>query len=267
MPGRRSRVPREAHREHGEFASLTSSTATSQWRYGRPYSGSQDDIALGHSAWETPNRIIGDVSYTLPSKTSLSLVYTGQSGLNFTYVSTGDLNGDNQTFNDPIYVPTGVNDPKGPVFQSLTSNGVTYTPAQEAAAFDKFISSNSCLNSQRGTIMNRNTCQTPWTNEFDVAVEQALRTIRGQNLSVRLDIINIGNLLNKNWGQQITTSNFSPVAIYTQNGMVLPGTNTTTGATLANGVPRVTFDPNFNPFTYQNVYSVYGMQLSLRYSF
>ena len=248
-----------------DIQDLTSSTATSQWRFGRPYAGSQDDISLGHSAWETPNRVIGDVSYTLPSKTSLSLIYTGQSGLNFTYTSTQDLNGDGQTSNDPIYIPKGPTDPKGPVF--VTSGSVTATPAQQAAAFNNFISSNACLNSQRGTIMTRNTCQSPWTNEFDVAVEQALTTIRGQNLSLRLDVINIGNLLNKNWGQQITTSNFSPVAIYTQSGMVLPGTTTTAGANLANGVPRVTFDPNFNPFTYQNVYSVYGMQLSLRYSF
>ena len=36
---------------------------------------------------------------------------------------------------------------------------------------------------------------------------------------------------------------------------------------LANAVPLVTFDPNFTPFTYQNVQSNYTMQLSFRYSF
>lgn len=249
-----------------DIQSLTSSTASSQYKFGRIYSGDQNALTLSHSAWETPNRIVGDVSYTLPTKTSLSVIYTGQSGLNFAYVSSSDLNGDNQA-NDPIYVPTGPSDTKGPMFQAVTIGGVAYTAAQEATAFDSFISSQPCLNDARGTIMKRNVCQSPWTNEFDISVEQAVPVLHQQNFSLRLDVINFGNLLNKNWGRQISTGNYNPVTIYTQNATVLPGTNTTTGATLSNGVPRVTFDPNFNPFTYNNVFSNYTMQLSVRYTF
>ena len=185
--------------------------------------------------------------------------------MNFAYVSSGDLNGDNQTLNDPIYIPTGLNDPKFPTFQPSTA--VTALQAEQAQAFNDFIGRTPCLDSQRGQIMKRNTCHTPWTNEFDVAIEQGLRTLGGQNVSLRLDVINFGNLLNKRWGRQITTSNFSPVTIYTQTALVLPGTNTTTGANLSNAVPRATFDPKFDPFTYNNVFSNYGMQLSLRYAF
>jgi hypothetical protein len=122
------------------------------------------------------------------------------------------------------------------------------------------------LNDQRGSIMKRNSCFTPWTNEFDVSVEQALTTLRGQNFSIRLDVFNFGNLLNKHWGRQITSSNFNPVQIYTASGLALPG-GSTTGTTLANAVPRVTFDPNFNPFNYDNIFSNYSMQLSFRYAF
>src|SRR6185437_10636776 len=237
----------------------------SQYRFGRTYSVGQLETPLAHSAFETPHRIVGDVSYTLPSRTSLSVIYTGQSGIHFTYVSSNDLNGDNQTLNDPIYIPTGPSDPKFPTF--VTSRAVSTSPADQAAAFDKFISSNSCLNSQRGQIMKRNSCDSPWTNEFDISAEQALPTISGQNVSLRLDIFNFGNLLNKNWGRQISTGNFSPVTLYSASGIVLPGTNTTTGADLTNGVPRATYDPSFNPFTYNNIFSNYSMQLSIRYSF
>src|SRR6185437_9516910 len=181
---------------------LTSSTAGSQYRFGRTYSGGQLETPLAHSAFETPNRIVGDMSYTLPTKTSLSVIYQGQSGVHFTYISSNDLNGDNQTLNDPIYIPTGPTDPKGPVFSNATIGGVAYTAQQEATAFDNYISSNSCLNSQRGQIMKRNTCDSPWMNEFDISAEQALTTIHGQNVSLRLDIFNFGNLLNKNWGRQ-----------------------------------------------------------------
>jgi hypothetical protein len=244
---------------------LTSSTAGSQYRFGRTYSGSQRDVPLNHSEFETPHRIIGDVSYTLPTKTSLSVIYTGQSGIHFTYISSNDLNGDNQTLNDPIYVPTGLSDPHFPTF--VTSKTVTTAPADQATAFNNFISSNDCLNSQRGHIMKNNSCTSPWTNEFDVSAEQALTTIRGQNLSLRLDIFNFTNLLNKNWGRQISTGNFTPVTLYSASGIVKPGTTTTTGADLTNGVPLATFDPKFNPFTYRNIFSNYSMQLSFRYSF
>ena len=245
---------------------LTSSTAGSQYRFGRTYSGGQLETPLAHSAFETPNRIVGDMSYTLPTKTSLSVIYQGQSGVHFTYISSNDLNGDNQTLNDPIYIPTGPTDPKGPVFSNATIGGVAYTAQQEATAFDNYISSNSCLNSQRGQIMKRNTCDSPWMNEFDISAEQALTTIHGQNVSLRLDIFNFGNLLNKNWGRQITTGNFSPVTLYSASGLSLPGGAAGT-ADLTNGVPKVTFDPNFNPFTYNNIFSNYSMQLSFRYSF
>jgi hypothetical protein len=248
-----------------DVQSLTSSTAGSQYRFGRIYSGDQNDLTLSHSAFETPNRIVGDISYSFPSNTSFSVIYTGQSGLNFAYVSSADLNGDNQTANDPIYIPLSPTDPKGPAF--ITKGAVTATPAQQAAAFDSFISANKCLNDQRGQIMQRNTCQTPWTNEFDVSAEQAISTLRGQNVSLRLDIFNFGNLLNKRWGRQISTSTFNPVTIYTHDALVLPGTNNTAGTNLTNAVPRVTFDPNFNPYNYDNVFSNYTMQLSLRYTF
>jgi len=256
---------------------LTSSTAASQWGFGRQYAGDQNELNLSHSVFETPHRIVGNASYTFTgSGTSLSMIYTGQSGVNFNYVPSGDLNGDGRTGNDLLYIPTGLTDPKFPTFGP--NGNITATQAQQAQAFNDYITSQGCLNSQRGTIMTRNSCQTPWTNEFDVSIEQGVQpllrklslspsVVRGQDLSIRLDIINFGNLLNKNWGRQITTSNFSPVTLYTQRGIVLPGTTTTSGANLTNGVPLATFNPAFTPFTYNNVFSNYGMQISLRYAF
>lgn len=248
-----------------DVQSLTSSTAGSQYRFGRIYAGNQNDLTLAHSAFETPHRIVGTASYTFPSRTSVSAIYTGQSGLNFAYISSSDLNGDNQSLNDPVYIPTGPNDPKGPVFQSFSTGGVTYSPEEQAAAFDSYISRTDCLNDQRGHIMERNSCRTPWTNQIDVSIEQALPTINGQNVSVRLDAINFGNLLNNRWGRQITTGNFNPVSLYSQRGVVLPGT--TTDADLATGVPLVRFDPTFDPYNYNNIFSQYALQLSLRYTF
>ena len=259
-----------------DVQSLTSSTAGSQYRFGRVYAGDQLDMSLTHSAFETPHRIVANGSYTFPKAgTSVSLIYVGQSGLRYAYVSSTDLNGDGQTQNDPVYVPNGYSDPKGPVFQQYTRtvsvNGAnaidTVSASRQQAAFYNFVQNTPCLRAAQGTILSRNACQGPWQNEFDVSLEQPVRTFRGQNFSVRLDAINFGNLLNRNWGRQITTGNFNPQILYTSTGTVLPGTNTTTGATLANGVPRVNFTPDLQRFNYDNVFSNYTLQLSVRYAF
>lgn len=264
-----------------DVQSLTSSTAGSQYRFGRVYAGDQKSLDLTHSAFEAPHRIVANGSYTFPKTgTSLSAIYTGQSGLRFAYVSSTDLNGDGQTLNDPIYVPNGYNDPKGPVFQqfvrTITVNGVsrpdTVSPSRQQAAFYNFVQNSDCLRNAQGTILTRNACQAPWTNEIDVSIEQPVRTFRGQNFSVHLDAINFGNLLNRNWGRQITGGNFNPQTLYTSTGTVLPGSNgadpnATKGATLTNGVPRVNFTPDLQPFNYDNVYSNYTLQLSVRYTF
>lgn len=259
-----------------DVQSLTSSTAGSQYRFGRVYAGDQFEQNLSHSAFETPHRIIANGSYTLrQTGTSLSAIYTGQSGVNYTYVSSTDLNGDGQTQNDPIYVPTGLADPKGPVFQAFTRqvtvNGQTVTQTvsagDQAGAFDAFINGVKCLREARGTILRRNTCQTNWTNNLDLSLEQPVRTLRGQNFSIRLDAINFGNFVNRNFGRQISSGLFNPQVVYTSTGTVLPGTNTTTGATLANGVPRVNYTPDQPKFNYDNVFSNYSFQLGARYTF
>lgn len=57
----------------------------------------------------------------------------------------------------------------------------------------------------RGTYVPRNEYLRPWLNRFDVRVLQDIATNIGQNkntLQVSLDIVNFGNMLNKDWGIQ-----------------------------------------------------------------
>ncbi|WP_158508860.1 TonB-dependent receptor [Gemmatirosa kalamazoonensis] len=257
--------------EAKDVVSLTSSTAGSQYRFGRVYAGSQRDASLAPSAFETKHRIVANGSYTVPkTRTSLSFIYSGSSGVNYAYVSNTDLNGDNQTQNDPVYVPSGPSDPKTPTFVTLNTtdaNGapVSYTPQQQSDAFFAFIDKVDCLRESKGRILGRNSCTTPWINQTDISIEQALPTFHGQNVSIRLDGINFMNFLNKNWGRQVTTSQFNPQVLYSPTAMVLPGTNTT--ANLQTGVPRITFNPTTQQFNYNNVFSNYTFQLSVRYSF
>ncbi|MHB1223077.1 MAG: TonB-dependent receptor [Gemmatimonadaceae bacterium] len=244
--------------EAKDVQNLTSSTANSQYRFGRPLATRQEDMSLATSIFSQPHRVIATGTYTFPTRTTLSAIYVGQSGQAFGYVSSGDLNGDKLTLNDPVYVPTGPGDPNGPQFQEYSAGDATITAAEQQAAFFEFIENNSCLSEAKGGIIARNSCRAPFTNQVDISLEQSLPTMRGQNFTVRLDVINFGNLLNSDWGV-IRSQGFGSQQLYTQRGIV--------GTDLLTAVPLVRFDPNYRAFNDQFLGSNYQMQLSLRYAF
>jgi hypothetical protein len=232
-----------------DVASMTSSVAYSNWQFGRSVKGDIHAKDLTVSKFDSPHRIIANGTYSFPSKTDVSFIFTGESGTPFDFVYSGDMNGDGSSSNDLIYVPTNATLASEIQF---SQNG-NLTPAAQAAAFEQFISSNDCLNAARGTIMDRNTCRTPWTKRLDVDIRQSLPTIRGQNFMVQLDIFNFLNLLNRNWGAQDLGSSNSPT-ILTRRSF--------------NGTEGVyNFNPTFSQFSTQNVSSNYAMQLQLKYTF
>jgi hypothetical protein len=181
-----------------DVQSFTSSRAISNWRFSRMLPGADLADTRTRSGFDRPHRIVGNLTYTVPWRfpTDISFTYIGQSGTPYTLRSggssgRGDLNLDGTNTNDPIYVPTGAGDPSSPyVFQ---------TPANEAA-FDEYIAGESCLSSQRGRIMERNSCRNPWQNQLDVALRQRLPVLRG-DAALEIQIFNFLRMLDRDWGQ------------------------------------------------------------------
>ncbi|MBX6363218.1 MAG: TonB-dependent receptor [Gemmatimonadetes bacterium] len=244
-----------------DVQSFTSSTAYSQYRYGRVWAGNQMDKTATRSSFEQRHRIVAQGSYTFPTNTTVSLIYTGSSGIPYNFVYTADLNGDGLTFNDPIYVPTDATNPNEIQFVDARFGSQTVTAAQQAAAFEKFIQSDDCLRKQRGHIMERNVCTAPWTNIVNLSVRQSLRTLGVQNVSLQLDIFNLMNLLNRDWGH--VTTQFSDVGLL---GLGSGSAGLPTG-TLVNSQGAFTFDPSTKVFDYNRLESNYQLQLGLRYTF
>jgi len=134
--------------------------------------------------------------------TSVGLVYSGRSGRGFSYVfgsngvptfggtfladygSEGDNAGP-----ELFYVPTGPNDPI-----------VTGDPAF-LADLDAFISGDNCLSGRRGEIAPRNGCHTAWVHLVNLRLQQEIRAWGGTAFEVYMDIENLGNLLNSDWGR------------------------------------------------------------------
>ncbi|HEY5492114.1 MAG TPA: carboxypeptidase regulatory-like domain-containing protein [Gemmatimonadaceae bacterium] len=276
------------HQVSKDVVSVTSSTQGSNYRYQRDVSGRLDDKSVTRSKYDQPHRIVATMSYRTPWATDISLIYTGNSGAPYDYVygnqggTTGDLNGDGQTQNDLMYVPKNATNPTEILFQNYNSTDAVKKAAADtsAAAFERFISSTPCLNEARGTILKRNACRNPWVNEFDLSIAQNLGKLGFadllhapmlNNLLLRWDVINLGNLLNPDWGWQQFSSQGSTcgqicsatVAIV-HTGNALPA-GVTTNSPLA--IPIVTFLPTFKAYDHNNLSSSYRMQLSVRYSF
>jgi len=238
---------------------VTSSVAFSNWSFGRSYSGRQDAQDLYPSKFDVPHRIVASGTYSFPSKTDLSFTFFGESGVPFEYVYGSDLNGDGSSGNDPVYVPTDAHLASEILFQQ---NG-NLTPLMQQDSLEAFISAHECLNSQRGKIMLRNSCRTPWTKFMNVSVRQSLPTLRAQNFILQLDIFNFLNLLNKNWGAQDLGSSNSPSLLTRRSAVAV------TGQPLkwASGAQSVFIFSPFQQFNTKNPQSNYALQLQLKYAF
>ena len=268
-----------------DVASITSSTAGSNFRYQRDVSGDLLDKTVTRSKYDQPHRIIAGGSYRFPSYTDVSFVYSAGSGAPFDFVygrlsgTTGDLNADGQSQNDLMYVPTDATNPNEILFQNYNSTDPAKKAVADAsaAAFEQFISDNECLDSQRGSIMERNSCRNPWTNRIDISVAQSLGKLGGEafkNIQFRVDVINFTNLLNKKWGEQAFSDQnstcgqiCSATVALTHVGNQLPSglPAGTTNSPLARGI--FTYSPTYQIFNSDNASSNYRIQLSARYSF
>jgi hypothetical protein len=260
-----------------DVASITSSTAGSNYRYARDVTGNLNDFSLTRSKNDMPHRIIATGTYHAKTLTDLTVVYQGNSGAPYDYVygagggsGSGDLNGDGNSQNDLVYVPKDVRDPNEILFTGYNDATKAASVASQQAALDKFINSVPCLRENRGKMLSRNLCRNPWSNEVDVSLTQSLQAFHTQNVSLRLDVLNFGNLINPKWGRQFFSdqgatcgSICSATVLMTQTGNKL-GT-TVNGVNSTQGV--YTFDSTLRPYSAQNASSNYRMQLSLRYNF
>jgi hypothetical protein len=119
---------------------------------------------------------------------------------NTSYTFSGDLNGDGGTSNDLIYVPRGVSEMN---FEQFTSGTRTFTAAEQAAAWDQFIAQDPYLKTRRGKYAERGAVFLPQALRADMSITQDLfRDLGGKRntLQLRMDILNVGNLINKDWG-------------------------------------------------------------------
>ncbi len=243
--------------------------AQSSWA-GRQVSGDPNADVLSYSQFVVPSRVIASLAYRFEYlqhlATSVSVFYEGAAAGRFSYVYSGDMNGDNVNGNDLMYVPKSQDEI---VLTDRTIAGTTYTAAQQWTDLNNYINQDDYLSKRRGQYAERNGALLPWQHRIDFRLLQDIFTNIGENrntLQLSVDIFNIGNLLNKNWGTYQFQYNASPLAFQGNNAAGQPTfqyqyvtnpTATTAGQTLTN-----TYRPDVT-----TIASRWQMQLGVRYIF
>jgi hypothetical protein len=239
-----------------DINSGTSSQAASNFGY-NPVRFDVNNPELTWSNYDVRHRIGAAVSYTFNflknAPTSLGIFYGGRSGR--PYSSTynySDANGDAASGNDLVYVPNGLAE-----IVLYDSKGVKYADQNAAwTALDGFISRDAGLNAARGTIVPRNASREPWYHGLDARVAQDIPIpgLKDNRLQLTLDIVNLLNIFNKDWGKFQYVSNQNDVP------WTLMGKE-------ADGKDKIQFSDRSNIFSLSQLSSRWQMQLGLRYSF
>lgn len=210
---------------------------------------------LGTSSYETKHRFTMNTSYSIEYfdgfKSSLSLFGQAYSGkpYSFSFTCSSAAN----PFGDPacrgnrsrqtMYVPSGASDP----LVDWASSTV------KADVMDAYIARNG-LEKFRGGIMKKGALESSWTYSVDAKLAQEIPApIEGHKATLTMDIINLTNLLNKDWGRQEAVPFFQSIAGPT--------------ATIVNG--KYVFTAVGRDVTEQlsNRASVWKIQLGVKYEF
>jgi len=238
------------------------SIAYSSWRDQLTVNGN-NRAGLSYSDFDQRHRAIAAGSYRMNwgknAATTVSLFYQGYNQGRTSFSVIGDLNGDLLAANDLLYVPTAT-ELDAMDFADITSGGnVVFSAAEQKAAFESYITGNTYLNSIRGQFSERNGLVLPWLNLFDLNLVQDFSVKVGgkkQNLQLRADFYNIGNMINSSWGVSDRIVMNRPLT-YTKIGDEYKYQFTRTAGELRTEI----YDPSVT------LGDVWQMQLGIRYSF
>lgn len=257
-----------------DLNSGTSSVAYSNWRFVNNVGG-LNALPNTRSNYSPGSRVIALVSYRkeyLNSRmaTQVSLFYNGQSGQAISYRYNGDLNYDG-TSNDLIYVPASQSEINLVSYTVGSGADVkTVTPDEQWAQLDAFIEGDKYLKGRRGQYAERNGSRMPFQHEVDFRLLQEFAVKAGNTtnkLQLSLDILNVGNMLNNDWGKQYLLANQEFALV---NYLGLTDSDATAGVNYSSNTPRFTYNPaltNGASWSASDLLSRWRAQLGIRYIF
>lgn len=179
-----------------------------------------NDNETGYATYVAPNRILLAASYRLKScnnSTTFSLIYDGSengylssySYSRYSYIFSTNVTNDRSAPGNLIYIPASRQELDGWNFKDngtvLDANGnkVTYTADMQRDDFWAFINQDAYLKNHKGEYAERGGAKMPWHHQLDFKVVHDYNFkvgSTGHSIQFGLDIVNLPNLLNPNWG-------------------------------------------------------------------
>jgi hypothetical protein len=178
----------------------------------QPVQGNPNRPEMSWSEFGQRHRIVGDATYSRRwsdrYRTQIGIFmevaegnrFAGAGGNRYSFIYSGDVNGDGAGGNDLIYIPRDQSEIR---FAPLVRGTTTISPAEQWARFDAFIQQDSYLSTHRGQIAERFGLVNPWYTNLDLRIQQdvALSGLgRQHGFQIGLDVMNVGNLVNSSWG-------------------------------------------------------------------
>jgi hypothetical protein len=173
-----------------------------------PVKGDPNKAELGYSEFGERNRITAAATYrhkwsdNLATSVGLFIEvaegnrFAGAGGNRYSFVYSGDVNGDNNAGNDLIYIPRNQSEINFAPYGTVTAD-------QQWAAFNAFIEQDDYLKAHRGQIADRFGALNPWFSNIDLKLLQDFTFRMGNNphtFQLSIDVLNLANLLNSDWG-------------------------------------------------------------------
>jgi hypothetical protein len=243
------------------------STAAASWT-GNQVSIDPNNPGVGYSGNSPGQRYFFATSISRNplkiGRSTLSLFSELHTGGNFGYTFAGDANGDASTNNDLIYIPRDTSQMNFKAYsQTVGSTTFNYSVDQQKQAWEKFIEQDAYLSSHRGQYAQRNAAFLPMVFRTDLSFSQHISSNIPRvddGFELRIDILNVGNLLNKNWGIGKNLVTTQPLVI-SGNAADANGKLVYQLRNIAGQLIDHTYDAS------AGLSDVYRFQLSLRYNF
>ena len=195
-----------------------------------------------------PHKVTAQASYLTPIGLRISALYTAFSPEGYSYIYTGDVNGDGVA-NDLIYIPRDDS-------EILFRADATRSADAQREAFWAFVEQDPYLRTHKGQYAEAYAARAPFVHKLDVKLTQDF-TFGRHRLQLSLTLLNALNLLDSRWGMPMVNSASNGSRV-----LSLVGAD-------ASGRPEYTFYPGVTR-SYETLYNAdeaFRVQLGLKYSF
>jgi hypothetical protein len=213
-----------------------------------PAIGHVNQARLTPSLYGNRHRVVGTAhkrfEYGGNWATTVAAFFEYAQGGRFSYTYSGDINNDGSVLNDLIYIPTQ---------SEIGQMAFDGDEAAQRAALESFIQQDEYLSENRGGYAEKYDILSPWYSRWDVRVLQDYALANGNVVQLSLDMLNIGNFLNSEWGVRQFPTNTQPLGVRVDE----------------TGTPVYSFDTALqNTFTNDfSLASRWQLQMGLRYIF